>query len=143
MTGIIVFAAFAALTQLGISEELVAPTFLIPLGSVALAAALAFDLGGQDFAGRVVEDGYQKSGEAREQIQQHRQRRDGSSESSFTRVDSKDRPSARPTRGLRRGRGNKSPAPFRVRDPSRVRDTHKGRTRRPALGRVAVGCLPG
>ena len=143
MTGIIVFAAFAALTQLGIAEELVAPTFLILLGSVAPAAALVFGLGGQNVAGRVVEDGYRKSGEAREQIQQHRQRQDGSSESSFTRVDSKDRPSARPTRGLRRGRGNKSPAPFRGCDSSRVWGEKKGRTRRPALGRVAVGCLPG
>lgn len=43
--GIIVFAAFAALTQMGIAPELIAPTFLILLGAVALAAALAFGLG--------------------------------------------------------------------------------------------------
>jgi len=71
--GIIVFAAFAALTQLGIAEELIAPTFLILLGSVALAAALAFGLGGQNVAGRIVEQGYEKSGEARQQIQQQQQ----------------------------------------------------------------------
>jgi small-conductance mechanosensitive channel len=88
--GIIVFAVFAALTQMGIAEELIAPTFLILLGSVALAAALAFGLGGQGVAQRLVEQGYQKSGEARQQIQQ-----DGSSEGSFTRVDSGDRPDAR------------------------------------------------
>ncbi len=69
--GIIVFAAFAALTQLGIAEELIAPTFLILLGGVALAAALAFGLGGQNVAGRIVEQGYERSGEARQQIQQH------------------------------------------------------------------------
>jgi small-conductance mechanosensitive channel len=68
--GIIVFAAFAALTQLGIAEELIAPTFLILLGSVALAAAIAFGLGGQGVARQMVEDGYEKSGEARQQIQQ-------------------------------------------------------------------------
>ena len=89
--GIMVFAAFAALTQMGIAEELIAPTFLILLGSVALAAALAFGLGGQNVAQRLVEQGYEKSGEAREQIQQQ----NGSTESSFTRVDSGDRPEAR------------------------------------------------
>ena len=71
--GIIVFAAFAALTQLGIAEELIAPTFLILLGAVALAAAIAFGLGGQSVARQVVEDGYQKSGEAKEQIQQQQE----------------------------------------------------------------------
>jgi small-conductance mechanosensitive channel len=89
--GIIVFAVFAALTQMGIAEELIAPTFLILLGSVALAAALAFGLGGQNVAQRLVEQGYEKSGEAREQIQQQ----NGSTESSFTTVDSGDRPEAR------------------------------------------------
>ena len=95
--GIIVFAVFAALTQMGIAEELIAPTFLILLGSVALAAALAFGLGGQGVAQRLVEQGYEKSGEARQQIQQQQQnqQQDGSSGASFTRVDSGDRPDAR------------------------------------------------
>jgi len=69
--GIIVFAAFAALTQLGIAPELIAPTFLILLGAVALAAAIAFGLGGQGVARQIVEDGYEKSDEAKQQIQQH------------------------------------------------------------------------
>ena len=77
---------FAALTQMGIAEELIVPTLLILLGSVALAAALAFGLGGQNVAQRLVEQGYQKSGKARQQIQQQ----DGS----FTRVDSGSRPDA-------------------------------------------------
>jgi small-conductance mechanosensitive channel len=68
--GIIVFAAFAALTQLGIAPELIAPTFLILLGAVALAAALAFGLGGQSVAKQIVEDGYQKSDEAKQKIQE-------------------------------------------------------------------------
>jgi small-conductance mechanosensitive channel len=71
--GIIVFAAFAALTQLGIAEELIAPTFLILLGAVALAAALAFGLGGQSIAQQIVQQGYQKSGEAKQKIQQRQQ----------------------------------------------------------------------
>src|SRR5215212_633009 len=69
--GIIVFAAFAALTQLGIAEELIAPTFLILLGGVSLAAAIAFGLGGQGVARQMVEEGYEKSDEAKQQIQQH------------------------------------------------------------------------
>jgi hypothetical protein len=71
--GIIVFAAFAALTQLGIVEELIAPTVLILLGGVALAATIAFGLGGQGVAQQVVEDGYQKSGGARQQVQQQQE----------------------------------------------------------------------
>jgi hypothetical protein len=42
---IIVYAVFAALTQLGIAVQLTAPTFLIILGAVALAAAIAFGFG--------------------------------------------------------------------------------------------------
>jgi type III secretory pathway component EscV len=71
--GIIVFAAFAALTQLGIAEGLIAPTFLILLGGVSLAAAIAFGLGGQGVARQMVEDGYEKSGEAKQQIQQQQE----------------------------------------------------------------------
>src|ERR671914_2227938 len=82
--GIIVFAAFAALTQLGIAEELIAPTFLILLGSVALAAAIAFGWGGRNVAQQIVEEGYERSDEAKQQIQQQQQgeqQRDHSSES--------------------------------------------------------------
>ena len=68
--GIIVFAAFAALTQLGIAPELIAPTFLILLGAVALAATIAFGLGGQGVAKQITEDGYQKSDEVKQKIQQ-------------------------------------------------------------------------
>src|SRR5688500_3369058 len=71
--GIIVFAAFAALTQLGIAPELIAPTFLILLGGVTLAAAIAFGLGGQGVAQQIVEDGYEKGDEAKQQIQQQQQ----------------------------------------------------------------------
>src|SRR5918992_4077690 len=72
--GIIVFAAFAALTQLGIAPELIAPTFLILLGAVALAAAIAFGLGGQGVAQQIVQDGYEKGDEAKQQIQQQQQK---------------------------------------------------------------------
>src|ERR671913_671288 len=80
--GIIVFAAFAALTQLSIAEELIAPTFLILLGGVSLAAAIAFGLGGQGVARQMVEDGYEKSGEAKQQIQQQQEQGEQQSDSS-------------------------------------------------------------
>ncbi|HEX5848482.1 MAG TPA: hypothetical protein VFY59_04740 [Rubrobacter sp.] len=79
--GIIVFAAFAALTQLGIAEGLIAPTFLILLGGVSLAAALAFGLGSREVARQIVEDGYQKSDEAKRQVQQ-RQEQNGQQDAS-------------------------------------------------------------
>lgn len=93
--GIIVFAVFAALTQMNIAPELIAPTFLILLGGVALAAAIAFGLGGRDAAQRLVEQAYEKGDETRQQVQQNNRQQDDPSEGSFTRVDSgSDRPDA-------------------------------------------------
>src|SRR5918997_1043652 len=60
---IIVYAAFAALTQLGIAVQLTANTFLIVLGAVALAAALAFGLGSREVARDIVEKAYHRSDE--------------------------------------------------------------------------------
>ncbi len=57
---IIVYAVFAALTQLGIAVELTAPTFLILLGAVALAAAIAFGIGGREIAGDILEKAYNR-----------------------------------------------------------------------------------
>ncbi len=84
--GIIVFAAFAALTQLGIAPELIAPTFLILLGSVALAVAIAFGWGGRHVAQDVLEGYYDRRDEAKQQIRQQRQgqQHDGPAESAET-----------------------------------------------------------
>src|SRR5919202_4374551 len=60
---IIVYAVFAALTQLGIAVELTAPTFLIVLGAVALAAAIAFGIGGREVARDIVEKAYNRGQE--------------------------------------------------------------------------------
>jgi small-conductance mechanosensitive channel len=60
---IIVYAAFAALTQLGIAVQLTANTFLILLGAVALAAALAFGIGGREIAQDILQRAYSRSGE--------------------------------------------------------------------------------
>src|ERR671916_136199 len=60
---IIVYAAFAALTQLGIAVQLTANTFLILLGAVALAAAIAFGIGGLEVAREILEKAYHRSDE--------------------------------------------------------------------------------
>ena len=60
---IIVYAVFAAITELGIAVTLTAPTFLIVLGAVALAAALAFGLGGRDLAREILQRAYSRTNE--------------------------------------------------------------------------------
>jgi small-conductance mechanosensitive channel len=60
---VIVYAAFAALTELGIAVQLTAPTFLIVLGGVALAAAIAFGWGGRDVAKDIIERYYDRQDE--------------------------------------------------------------------------------
>src|SRR5215218_794164 len=60
---IIVYAVFAALTELGVAVQLTAPTFLILLGAVALAAALAFGIGGREVARDILEKAYNRRGD--------------------------------------------------------------------------------
>ena len=60
---IIVYAAFAAITELGIAVTLTAPTFLLVLGAVALAAAIAFGWGARNVAQDIVEKAYNRSGQ--------------------------------------------------------------------------------
>ncbi|TWD81787.1 putative transporter (transmembrane protein) [Kribbella amoyensis] len=51
---ILVYAVFAALTQLGIAVQLTGNTLLIVLGGFALALGLAFGLGGREMAGQAL-----------------------------------------------------------------------------------------
>jgi small-conductance mechanosensitive channel len=67
---IIIYAAFAAITELGIAVQLTAPTFLIVLGAVALAGAIAFGLGSREVAKDIVEKAYERRDEAKQTIQQ-------------------------------------------------------------------------
>jgi len=52
---IVVFAALIALDTLGIGGDLIRQTFLIVLAGVVLALALAFGLGGKDWAAGILE----------------------------------------------------------------------------------------
>src|ERR671913_1435232 len=62
---IIVYAVFAAITELGIAVELTAPTFLIVLGALALGAAIAFGLGGREVAQDILQKAYNRSDEVK------------------------------------------------------------------------------
>lgn len=57
---VLVYAVFAAITQLGIAVELMVPTFLILLGAIALALAIAFGIGGREVARDILEKAYNK-----------------------------------------------------------------------------------
>lgn len=54
--GIQVLALFVALEQLGIGVQLIHSLFVIVFGAIFLALALAFGLGGRDWAAKVIED---------------------------------------------------------------------------------------
>lgn len=54
-------AVFMILTQLGIAPVIVTITYVALVGSTALAAALAFGLGGRDAAAELVNSGYRKA----------------------------------------------------------------------------------
>jgi hypothetical protein len=54
--GIQIFSVFVALEQLGIGMQLIYSLFVIVFGAFFLALAIAFGLGGKDWAARVIED---------------------------------------------------------------------------------------
>jgi small-conductance mechanosensitive channel len=69
---IIVYAVFAALTQLGLAVQLTANTFLIVLGAVALTAAIAFGIGGQEIARDILKKAYSRSDEVADDTTERR-----------------------------------------------------------------------
>jgi small-conductance mechanosensitive channel len=56
---IIIVAAFMALQQVGVADEIVTSAFTLILGAVALAAGLAFGLGNRELAGEVTRRWYE------------------------------------------------------------------------------------
>ena len=59
--GIQIFALFVALEQLGIGTQLLIALFVIVFGSMFLALAIAFGLGGKEWASKVIADLSEKS----------------------------------------------------------------------------------
>jgi hypothetical protein len=56
----VMIAVFMALQQVGVTEEIVTAAFTLILGSIALAAGLAFGLGNRDLAGEVIRRWYEE-----------------------------------------------------------------------------------
>jgi hypothetical protein len=56
----VMIAVFMALQQVGVSEEIVTSAFTLVLGSIALAAGLAFGLGNRQLAGEVTRRWYEE-----------------------------------------------------------------------------------
>jgi hypothetical protein len=56
----VTIACFMALQQVGVSEELVTSAFTLVLGSIALAAGLAFGLGNRELAGEMTRRWYEE-----------------------------------------------------------------------------------
>ncbi len=56
----VMIAVFMALQQVGVSEEIVTSAFTLILGSIALAAGLAFGLGNRDLAGEITRHWYEE-----------------------------------------------------------------------------------
>ncbi|HTS87565.1 MAG TPA: hypothetical protein VMG41_03665 [Gemmatimonadales bacterium] len=56
----VTIAFFLALQQVGVSEELVTSAFTLVLGSIALAAGLAFGLGNKELAGEITRRWYEQ-----------------------------------------------------------------------------------
>jgi hypothetical protein len=60
---VLAFSFLIALNQLNIGDEIVNTLFMALVGSMALAVALAFGLGGREVASRVLEDWYSRRAE--------------------------------------------------------------------------------
>ncbi len=56
----VLIAFFMALQQVGVSEEIVTSAFTLVVGSIALAAGLAFGLGNRDLAGEITRKWYEE-----------------------------------------------------------------------------------
>jgi Conserved TM helix len=65
---VMLIAFFMVLNQLKIAPEIVTITYLVLLGSVGLAMALSFGLGGRQVAAEMLGDAYRKGQEQRDQV---------------------------------------------------------------------------
>jgi hypothetical protein len=65
---VMAIATFMILEQLKIAHDIVVTTYTLLLGSIALAAALAFGLGGRDVAARMLEGAYVRGQRSTEQV---------------------------------------------------------------------------
>ena len=78
---ILTFAVIAAVDQLGIAETVVNTLFVGLVGTVVIAAGLAFGLGGQQTAARITEGWYQRGQAASARVAQYAQSKAAASSS--------------------------------------------------------------
>ena len=83
---VMAIAVFMILNQLKIAPAIVTITYAALIGALALAAALAFGLGGRDVAARMLEGAYQKGQESREQVRRDTQQGKERARQDFERV---------------------------------------------------------
>ena len=57
---VVLIAVFMAIQQIGVAEEIVTTAFTLILGSIALAAGLAFGLGNRELAGEITRRWYER-----------------------------------------------------------------------------------
>jgi ABC-type Fe3+ transport system permease subunit len=69
---VMALAVFMILNQLRIAPTIVTITYAALVGTFALAAALAFGLGGRDVASRMLDDAYVRAQRSREQMRRDR-----------------------------------------------------------------------
>jgi hypothetical protein len=72
---IIAFAIVAAVDQLGIAETVVNTLFVMTVGALALAFALAFGLGGQQVAAQITQAWYERGQRAGEKVARYAERK--------------------------------------------------------------------
>lgn len=77
---ILAFAIVAAVDQLGIAETVVNTLFVMVVGAVALAFALAFGLGGQQVAAQIAQGWYTSGKAAGEKVARYAEREQASRE---------------------------------------------------------------
>ena len=70
---ILAIATFMVLDQLNIAPQIVTITYAALIGMLALAAALAFGLGGRDVAAKMLSDAYDAGQKNKEQVKQDMQ----------------------------------------------------------------------
>jgi hypothetical protein len=63
------FGIVVAVNQIGIAQTLVNTLFMGFMGALALAAGLAFGLGGRDTAGQIIQNWYRQGREAKPKLQ--------------------------------------------------------------------------
>lgn len=100
-----------AVNQIGVATELVNTLFMAFVGAIALAAALAFGLGGRETAGEIVRTWYSRMQQKSGQIAR-------SADAMERRLAEKDRPVAENSSAYRDRPGQLNPNPSDRRHPS-------------------------